>query len=286
MQIIKKIKELKKIIKQFKSKEKKIALVPTMGGLHLGHLSLVKKATSVADVIIVTIFVNNKQFGQDEDFNSYPRQINKDIKILEKYQVNILFCPDEKEIYPTKENLISIKSGYIGSILCGKTRPIFFDGVLLIVLKLFNICQANYVIFGKKDYQQFFIIKKLVEQFNIDITVLGSNTVREKNGLAMSTRNLYFNKNRFNIASNFYTILKKYKTIISKIKTESQIKNITNKIKKNLELYFKVDYLEILDANTLTKIILSKECKNYIIIGAVWLDGVRLIDNIIIKKYV
>lgn len=278
MPLLTTITEIKSQIAIWKRNNFTIAFVPTMGGLHKGHLSLVKKAAEVADKVIVSIFVNPKQFGENEDFDSYPRDIEEDKKKLADYKVDVIFIPEINIMYH-KEYSITIDVGDITKILCGKSRPIFFNGIALVVSKLFNIVRPDIAIFGEKDYQQLQVIKKLVTELNFNIKIISSPIIREEDGLAMSTRNEYLTKQQREIAANFYKILSETannsKAIIKQNKDISSIKK--DAINKLAE-YFEVDYLEILDAKTLAKI--NKNSNNYIVISAVMIGKTRLIDNI------
>ena len=250
-----------------KQLDKKIGFVPTMGGLHQGHLSLIEIIKKQCDLVVVSIFVNPAQFGQNEDLSSYPRPLETDKKKLNTLKVDILFLPTTETIYPKDSNLF-IDMGYISTILCGKTRPDFFNGIALVISKLFNIIQPDIAIFGEKDHQQLLTIKQLVRDLNFDIKIVSGETSRENDGLAMSSRNVYLTDNQRKIAPKFYQTLKT-------IKIDSNIEEIKNKLSQN----FKVDYLEILDSNTLKKI--TVDSKEIIVISAVVLGKTRLIDNII-----
>ncbi len=172
------------------------ALVATMGNLHEGHLALVDLAKKKADQVIVSIFVNPLQFSPREDFAEYPRTLSEDIKLLEDRKVDFLFLPQEKMFFPQgKENAFTIKvPSYLADVLCGKTRPHFFHGVASIVFKLFQFLKPKIAIFGEKDYQQFLVIKEMVDQFALDVKLYKSKIIREKNGLALSSRNRYLTK--------------------------------------------------------------------------------------------
>ncbi len=190
MQIIRKISKIKSKLNELKLDGKIIGFVPTMGYLHEGHLSLIKEIKNKVDIVVVSIFVNPKQFGINEDLSSYPRDIERDSKLAESEGADFLFYPTEEEMYP-KGYQTSVILTELTSGLCGLKRPGHFKGVTTVVLKLFNIIKPDYAIFGLKDAQQVRVIEKMVEDLNLDIKVLRSEIVREKDGLAKSSRNKY-----------------------------------------------------------------------------------------------
>jgi pantoate--beta-alanine ligase len=251
-----------------------ISFVPTMGGLHAGHLSLVKIAKQKTDLVIVSIFLNPAQFGKNEDLGSYPQSLEVDIKQLKNLKVDILFAPNTGEIYPESYQF-DYDIGYLGTILCGKSRPQFFPGIVRVVYRLFDIIKPNIAVFGKKDFQQFLIIKQLVKDFNLDIKVIGGNLIREKNGLALSTRNNYLNDIEIKTASKINDFLQ---TAKYEIKNKKDLKLVKNDLTTNLKKYFNLDYCEILNADNLGKINANE--KNIIILVAAMLGKTRLIDNI------
>lgn len=278
MEIINKISNLRKVVKKIKKTDNIIAFVPTMGALHDGHLKLVKEAKKEANIVIVSIFVNPTQFGENEDLDKYPRDLKGDSKKLESLAVDIIFYPEIREIYPenyqTTVSLSKITKG-----LCGDKRPGHFDGVATIVLKLFNIVTPDIAFFGLKDYQQFRLINQMVVDLNLDIKIKGIDIVRENDGLAMSSRNLNLTKKG-----------RKKAALINKIITES-IENFNNKeehfneshfvinfIQKFLESKnFIIDYIEIRDKENL--LTMNKIDNNSMIFIATFIDNVRLIDN-------
>ncbi len=240
----------------------KIAFVPTMGGLHQGHLSLVELAKQQADRVVVSIFVNPAQFAPNEDFAAYPRALERDLVLLDG--VDVVFTPSTQDMYPDGVNS-SVDVGAVGQILCGQSRPHFFNGVVQVVQRLFEIIHPDVAVFGQKDYQQLHIIK----HFTSGTEIIGAPIVREDNGLAMSTRNQYLNADEYRIASKLHKILKQIE------RGELDLQSAT----EQLQRYFKLDYLELLDANTLKKI--TDNTSKIAILSAVYLNKVRLIDNII-----
>ncbi len=169
-----------------------LAFVPTMGNLHEGHLSLVRLARSLAPTVAVSIFVNRLQFGPNEDFDRYPRTLERDCELLRAEGVGLVFTPDERALYPEPQTF-RVSTGALGAELEGRFRPGFFDGVATVVLKLFNCVQPALAVFGKKDYQQLLVVRQLVRQFNLPVQIVAGETVREPDGLAMSSRNAYLN---------------------------------------------------------------------------------------------
>ncbi|WP_190600756.1 pantoate--beta-alanine ligase [Candidatus Vesicomyidisocius sp. SY067_SCS001] len=269
--------QITELVNDWHEQEKTIAFIPTMGGLHQGHLSLIDIAKQKADKVVVSIFVNPAQFDKNEDLDRYPRSLNADLIELEE-NVDSVFIPDVKQIYP---NGISkhIDVGMIGRILCGKTRPHFFNGMIQVVEILFEIVRPNVAIFGQKDYQQLLVIKQMVKNLSLDICIESGEIIRERSGLAMSTRNQYLSDNDVKIAANLYRILTYVKNEVLQNKKIDVLKKMAE---FDLKQHFKLDYLEVLDANTL-KQITDNTCQ-IIILSAVFLGSVRLIDNIIFLK--
>lgn len=266
-----------------------IGFVPTMGALHAGHLSLVRASKKECQKTIVSIFVNKLQFGPNEDFNTYPRFIDKDIKLLINEKVDALFFPEGEEMYPDDLSF-EINEIKIANKLEGSTRPNFFSGVCLIVLKLFNIVQPDYAYFGEKDIQQLFIIRKMLKDFNLPMNLKSCPTVREKNGLAMSSRNKYLSSAEKENAAILYQALKKGEELILKkiIPVSNSTEHVDNLISTIHAIIsgtahdIQIDYLDIRDFDTFKKI---REFENQpmIIVGAIYYKKIRLIDNIIVN---
>jgi pantoate--beta-alanine ligase len=271
MKIIKNIVELREVINNYYSLSKKIAFVPTMGSLHDGHLSLIKYAKESADISVVSIFVNKTQFNNSKDFQFYPRDLNNDIDKLAKLKPDIIFAPDDSEIY-NDDFAIKISVNKFHDCLCGSSRIGHFDGVALIITKLFNLVKPHIAIFGEKDYQQTLIIKKLVKDLNFDINIIIQPTYRETSGLAMSSRNLRLTANGKKLASTIYKTLNEIKADPSTLE------------QKKLELlnmgFEKIDYLEIRDEDDLKLINNINSAQNKRIFIAIYLEGIRLIDNL------
>ena len=248
-----------------------------MGALHKGHISLIKKSITEADFSVVSIFVNNAQFSPQEDFNRYPRPIEKDCSILESLNVDVLFLPSTSIMYP--ENFSTfVQENKLAIGLESQSRPHFFKGVLTVVLKLFNIIQPDMAYFGEKDIQQLQLVQKMVQDLNLRVQVVSGKTVRESNGLAMSSRNNYLNDTDRNKLGIIYdSLVSAKKSIINGEKKSSTIKR---KIKRDLNNFsnLKIDYVEISKKETLESI--SSIEGNVIISVAVFVGDVRLIDNI------
>ena len=276
--------EMSQCISEWKRKEYKIGFVPTMGNLHLGHLSLIRQIKrSNVDKIIVSIFVNPRQFGPSEDYTNYPRTLKDDIKKMADLDVDLLFCPDEQLMYP-KQNTgeLIIDNNTLMADLCGVNRVGHFNGVLLVVNKLFNLLQPNVVILGQKDYQQYLIIKSMIENLFMPIELILSPIVRESDGLAMSSRNKYLNKNEREKAPLLYECLANISDEI--LKYPNKIQSILKKKVSILEKGgFYIDYLEIRHSDDLTPV--ENFCyseKKYILLLAAKIGTTRLIDNLIL----
>ncbi len=280
MKIIKKPEELQKIIEGLKKKGKTIGLVPTMGALHNGHISLIKKSVSQNDVTVVSVYVNPIQFGPNEDYEKYPRPIEKDIAVCKENKVDFLFLPTNKTLY--NDNFSTyIYNNKLSKIMCGVTRPIHFQGVCTVVAKLFNIAMPTRAYFGLKDYQQYIIVKQMAKDLNFNINVIGCPIVREKFGLAMSSRNTYLSQTSKQNACGIYKSLCLAKKQFSDGK---KLKDIKKNITKNISAIpeSKIDYVEIRNSENLD--LATDKDKSIVIAVAVQVSNVRLIDNIVCKK--
>ena len=278
MHIFEQIGPLEEYLKSCRESGRSIALVPTMGGLHEGHLKLIEKAIECSDVVVVSVFVNPTQFAENEDFEAYPKSLSEDTTLLEAVKVDAMFIPLDNEIYPDGSSN-DYDVGEMGKILCGISRPIHFNGVAQVVARLFDIVKPDYAVFGEKDYQQLLIIKSLVERQGITTTIVSVSTLRESDGLAMSTRNNYLSpKNRTN-APLFYQQLVATKAAIQ---CGNDISSAIEQALEYLTTIFDVEYVEVLNANNLTQITTSSS--KIIIISAVRLSETRLIDNIVFRR--
>ena len=263
-------------------KNLKVGIVPTMGALHEGHLSLIKKAKETCDKVVVSVFVNPIQFGPSEDFDKYPRTLDKDMELCNSVGVDLVFAPTPKEMYGEGNRLSNDTLTYVCppffyvNKLCGKTRVGHFDGVCTVVLKLFNIVQPDYGFFGQKDAQQVIIIKKMVKDLNVPIEIIQCPIVREDSGLALSSRNKYLSEEGKKDALVLSQILKNIKACFQKGITD------VSALKETAYGYLTdkhdMEYLEILDKNTLEE--KPNANKDSIALIACRVEGVRLIDNI------
>ena len=271
-------KELDEEINFFLKNNEVISLVPTMGNLHKGHFSLIEIAKRNSTKVIVSIFINPLQFGINEDFENYPRTIDKDIKELKKLNCDLLFFPiNSTEVFENINNIKLIKSGELGKILCGKNRPGHFDGVLTVVNELFNLIKPNVAVFGKKDYQQQILIKKLARTNFPKLKILTGAIIRDKNGLALSSRNSYLDKNQKIIASYLFKTLKNVTKFYQKEQNLDEI--IINITKILLQKNIEIEYLEIRDSQ-LNKVYNNKTELKKILLSSIKIGNTKLIDNI------
>ena len=278
MEIFKTQKDLELYLDNLRLDGKKIALVPTMGGLHDGHLSLVDKAKSLSEIVVVSIFVNPTQFARGEDFDDYPNTFEADKLLLESKNVDALFLPSKEEIYP-HGTASDYKVGAIGQILCGAFRPTHFDGVAQVVKRFFEIVKPDLAVFGEKDFQQLLIIKTLVKNLSLNLKIESIPTQREDDGLAMSTRNQYLSDLDRERAPHFYSVLCDARDSILRGNSFPEAKKDAI---KTLGKSFEVEYLEVLDANNLTQI--ETKTTEIIIISAIRFGGTRLIDNLVFRR--
>ena len=278
MLIFEQIDDLQIFLNSCHKNAQKTSLVPTMGGLHFGHYDLIARAQQLADITIVSIFVNPTQFSRSEDFNTYPKVFEEDKAFLEAKNVDVLFIPSSNEIYPDGL-LTDYEVGDLGKILCGISRPSHFKGVAQVVKRLFEIINPNYAVFGEKDYQQLLIIKSLVIHLDLPVIIDSVPTKRDNDGLAMSTRNKYLSNDERSIAPNFFEKLNKLKNVLI---TNKSIELLRQQVFLELSSLFEVDYLEVLDANNLKQITTNSE--EIIIISAIRLGETRLIDNIVFRR--
>lgn len=276
MKIITTIEELRPIIKGWKREGFTVGLVPTMGYLHDGHKSLIVKAVSENDKVVVSDFVNPTQFGANEDLSSYPRDIERDAALCEAAGADIIFHPEPEEMYfPDKCTFVDMDKLTKG--LCGKTRPVHFSGVCTVVSKLFNIVTPDRAYFGQKDAQQLAVIKRMVRDLNFDITIVGCPIVREADGLALSSRNTYLNEVERKAALILNKSLNLGKEMIEA--GEKNAAKVREAIIKNMETepLAKVDYVEIVDAENLEPV--QTIDVPVLVATAVYIGKTRLIDN-------
>ena len=270
--------ELKDTLKNLSNRPGKLALIPTMGNLHDGHLSLIKLAKLKSSKTITTIFVNPLQFGNNEDFDKYPKTHELDIEKLEKEQCDVLFMPVNKdEVFPPPSEIKNIDSGVLGKDLCGKIRPGHFDGVLTVVNRIFELINPDIAIFGAKDYQQQILIKKMAKSLYPNLELLTAPIIRSQSGLALSSRNNYLSEQELKLASSLYKSLQQ--SVISynnKINTEEIIKD-AQKFLKSKNLIF--DYFELRDSQ-LNTVKDSNFTGKKVFLASATINKTRLIDNI------
>jgi len=278
MQVIKTIDELRSVLKN----QSNIAFVPTMGNLHAGHIQLVEVAKQHAECVVVSIFVNPLQFGPTEDLASYPRTLETDCEKLKAAGASIVFTPSVEVMYADFDgkNLnqtMTITPPPIANELCGATRPGHFAGVATVVMKLFNMVQPSIAVFGQKDFQQIFIIKQMVKQFNLPINIIGVDTVREPSGLAMSSRNGYLTSEQRTTASQLNNALQ---NVIQSIKSgHKDYSQLEQQAKSSLNSQgWVADYISI--RSSLTLLPASSTDTNLVVLGAAKLGNTRLIDNL------
>ena len=269
---------------QFRLEKKKIAVVPTMGALHEGHLSLIRIAKQNADVVVVTIFVNPTQFSPNEDFNKYPRNLKLDITLIQKENADVVFSPSLDEMYP-KNYETYVESINSSKVLEGKFRPTHFKGVSTIVAKLFNITKPHFAVFGQKDAQQVFIIQQLARDLNFPIEIIVAPVVREPDGLAMSSRNVYLNTEQRNDANILSKSLRLAVKMISDGERNcSHIIDAMKKLISSKQTVTEIEYISIAKTETLEELDEIVPNTKALISLAVKFGNTRLIDNVIIQS--
>lgn len=276
MQVIQSIKELEKFRSSLNKQE--LGLVPTMGALHAGHLSLVEKARQQTDQTMVSIFVNPLQFNDSKDFDKYPKQLDKDLSLLEKAGCNTVFVPDAKEVY-TDAPTLSFQFGYLEQIMEGYYRPGHFNGVAIVVSKLLNLTRPHKAFFGEKDLQQLRVIQCLVKDLSMPVDIVPCATLRESDGLAMSSRNMRLDANQRQRALLINQSLQKAKSLLGQI-PHAEIEEL---IKKDFSSE-KLEYFSIVAKTTLKKCEDPFQDKEVALCAAAFIDEIRLIDNIIVSS--
>ena len=246
----------------------RLAFVPTMGNLHEGHLSLVRLARAHGDAVAVSIFVNRLQFQPSEDFDRYPRTLERDVALLEAEGVELVFAPDERVLYPEPQTVI-VHAGPLGAQLEGQFRPGFFEGVCTVVLKLFNAVQPAVAVFGKKDYQQLAVVRQMARQLNLPIEIVAGETAREPDGLAMSSRNAYLSTAERREAPRLYRVLRK----VAEGKAQP-----AEAMQELAQAGWEPDYIEVRRRPDLAVSQNAQEPR--VVLGAARLGGTRLIDNL------
>jgi len=279
MEVAKTIEEVRSLVSNARSEGGKIGLVPTMGALHVGHISLIEAAVKDSDFVVASIFVNPTQFGPEEDFEKYPRPLEADLEICRKAHVDVVFAPEPGQMYPA-ENVTWISVEKLTESLCGRSRPGHFRGVTTVCAKLFNIVAPDAAYFGQKDAQQAIVIKRMVADLNMPLEIVVCPTVREPNGLAVSSRNKYLSAEQKKDAANIYKSLQMCRRLIDAGTTQtSQIIAEMQKILQQIPSG-QIEYISIVDAETLESI--EKIAGKVLAAVAVRLGPARLIDNILV----
>jgi len=275
---VKSLRELRAAVSRARSEGKRIALVPTMGNLHAGHIALVEKATQRADFVVASIFVNPLQFGANEDLDKYPRTLVADQEKLVGAGCHLLFTPDVEEVYPDgMQQQTRVSVPLVSEGLCGASRPGHFEGVATVVCKLFNMVQPDLALFGEKDFQQLAVIRKLVRDLNLPIQVMGEPTVRAADGLALSSRNGYLNESQRALAPLLYRTLQQLAEEIRR--QPSAQSTLLAAARQQLEdAGLRPDYLELREAVQLREV--QDGDRQLVLLAAVYLGTTRLIDNL------
>jgi pantoate--beta-alanine ligase len=280
MQIINDTNMLRSQIQIWQGAKQSIAFVPTMGNLHAGHLALVKQAQQCADKVVVSIFVNPTQFDKAADLQAYPRTESADQEKLQAVGIDVLFLPNVDVMYPNLAHACTVQVPAIANILEGASRQGHFAGVATVVAKLFNLVQPNYAIFGEKDFQQLMLIRQMVQDLNFAVKIIASPTIRENNGLAMSSRNHYLSTEQQQTAAYLYQTLQFIQSAIQQGETNYPYLQ-THAMQRLTKHGFQPDYIEIRQKSDLQ--IPSAEATELVILAAAWLGKARLIDNLVVK---
>jgi pantoate--beta-alanine ligase len=281
MIIFKKSEELLAFIIRKKNENKKVGFVPTMGALHDGHISLIASANSRNDLTVVSIFVNPTQFTNAADFEKYPKTIEEDINKLEAAECDVLFLPDVDEVYPNPIKQAVYEIGFLENILEGKFRPGHYQGVCQVVHRLLDIVRPDDLYLGQKDFQQCLVLKKMIRDADLPVSVHIVETMREKDGLAMSSRNLRLTDAQRKVANSIFKAMQKVKDDME-AGDLSQVKKLGARYLTEHD--FKVDYLEIADPDDLTVMHSWDGKKSYVILAAAYLGDIRLIDNLLVEE--
>lgn len=277
LKIVRTIKDIRQLVAQARARRKRIALVPTMGYLHQGHLSLVEEARRRAGLVVVSIFVNPLQFGPNEDLDRYPRDLSGDRKKLGRAGADVIFYPDPAEMYPEGFQTF-VEVSKVTRDFCGASRPGHFRGVATVVCKLFNIVQPDLAIFGEKDYQQLVTIKRMVQDLNLQVEIVGMPTVREEDGLAMSSRNTYLSPEQRKKAATIYRALSKAERLLQEGERDAaEIAACALDLLRD-EPDIQVEYVAVVDPQTMERILQVED--EAILMVAVHIGSTRLIDNI------
>lgn len=274
MKVTKTVEETRKLVKAWKQEGKSIGLVPTMGFLHEGHASLIKRCREENDIVVVSDFVNPTQFGPNEDLEAYPRDFKRDSELCESLGADLIFNPEPEEMYHDPHAFVSID--LLSETLCGKTRPIHFKGVCTVVSKLFHIVTPDKAYFGQKDAQQLAIIRKMVQDLNFDIQIVGCPIVREEDGLAKSSRNTYLNAEERKAALCLSKAIRRGMDVIHPQADASEVL-VEMRAIIEAEPLARIDYVSMVDALTMQPV--EKVEKDVLVAMAVYIGKTRLIDN-------
>lgn len=279
MRVVHKVPELKDYLTESGRQTKKVGLVPTMGALHEGHLQLIRQALSENDFVICSIYINPAQFNNQEDLQNYPVTLEKDFELLDKLGCHCTFCPDNNTMYP-KKTLLTTDMGYLDRIMEGKYRPGHFNGVRMVVAKLFNIIKPDQAYFGKKDFQQLAIIRQMIRDLSFDVKIRPVDTVRESDGLALSSRNLLMTMPARKDATIIYKALCLAREQLTKGELPKKVKRMVRKMFASKNNLGKLEYFEIVDKETLLEVDHIAEPEKVQLCIAGYFLKVRLIDNI------
>jgi pantoate--beta-alanine ligase len=280
MQKITSVLEMQTLAEELRSKDQLIGLVPTMGALHEGHLSLIRRAAEQSDTVVVSIFVNPTQFGPSEDFNKYPRDLDRDLQLCQEAGADIVFAPSVEEMYPKGYSTYIVEE-QVGKVLEGLSRPTHFRGVTTIVAKLFNLIRPDIAVFGQKDAQQVAVIKKMVQDLNFTVAIVVAPTLREVEGLALSSRNRYLSTTMRQEALAIYEALEKAKEMAEsgERRVDRLIAEATHILGQHRRV--RVIYVAVVDRNTM-EALREVQPGNTLVAIAAWVDEVRLIDNMVL----
>lgn len=281
MEVVRSVPGIRDAVARLRSGGGEVALVPTMGALHEGHLSLVDRALELADVVVASVFVNPLQFGEGEDLEAYPRDPEGDVALLEGRGVSVVFAPDRDEVYPDGEPVVTVDPGAMGSVLCGAFRSGHFRGVLTVVAKLFGIVGPDVAVFGRKDYQQLVLIRRMTADLDMPVRVASAPTIREEDGLALSSRNRYLGPEARAEAAGLYRSLVTVREAFRAGTLRSR--ELLGHFRAELARHpgFRLQYVEIVDPETLEAVEEAEE--GSVIATAAHLDGARLIDNLVLE---
>jgi len=281
MQVLERVPELRQVVLAWQTRGEQIAFVPTMGNLHPGHLALVDRAQQLAEHAVVSIFVNPTQFVAGEDLESYPRTLARDIELLTEKEVHLLFVPTVTELYPfgLAVNQTRVEVPALDGILCGAFRPGHFRGVATVVTKLFNLVQPQFAVFGEKDYQQLLLVKRLVRELCFPIAIVAVPTVREPDGLALSSRNSYLSEAERRLAPRLHALLETAATAAARLRDPKDLSGIEAEgVKELVSLGFRPEYFSFRRAHDLAP---PSDCdKHLVLLVAAWLGRTRLIDHV------